>query len=884
MIHLHLHSTHSVLDGYGTPEQYADAAVALGQNAVAVTDHGNVCAHRTWDKACRARKVKPIFGCEVYVRNSPRYAHMTLLAADKEGYQNLLRLTSLAYTQDHFEKRPLLSLAEIAEKQAGLIVLSGCYGAGMPHLARKKGPEGAVDALTRLKRLFGDRLYCEIQHTDMEQTREFRAIASLLGIKCCPTFDVHFPLKQDFEIQDLLFCIGQQRRIGDVGRMKYPPTLFMHNDEEAAAAGFSTEELEVTEQIAEMCNVELPRVEPLRLYDGRERMVADLGDIDKLLPAERERIEREMSVIDKLGLHSYFVIMADVIRHFKAEGRFVGYARGSSAGSFVAYKMGITEVDPLKYGLSFERFLDVHRADYPDIDTDFPQELRGGVADYLKKRYGGDAVARLTTYVTYKGAGIFWDIARVANIDRSVVARMTKDIPPVVNDEIDMSDIMEIPAVKAAAESFPIFKLAPKLEGQVRHLGQHASGYLLSPGPIDEIIGTMRVSGDTVASADKGQAEQAGLLKLDILGLITLDIIEEVAADAKLSSPFLYQMQHNDPAVFAAFNAGQTAGTFQMEGAAVARILKTFQVESLEDLAFVSAVARPGASIALKMGGAYPEQVKPMIFKRKYFVYQEELMRILAWLGYDDASVTHFRRMVSKKKLHVLERDFHASFVERCRAMGIENPETFWDVVLRTGAYMFNLSHAIAYAHLSYLTMWLKLHHREAFARAYLNHTNSDAKRRAFLREGWLIRIDIGQRSGRQFDVAGGTVTGGPLAVKGVKAALWGKHLGKPHKSVSNAIAKAAAEPAKYAPWACLDDFGNRYSPGAFPEGEFLVIVRAWEVGDGSCIIEDKNGAEKAYYNPKFVTLTEGGAYRCAVTKHKYAKIDSAREWKPTND
>lgn len=879
MIHLHLHSTYSILDGYGTPEQYADTAVKLGQKAIAVTDHGNVCAHRSWEKACKARSVKPIYGCELYVRNKPRHGHLTALAATDDGYRNLLRLVSLSNTEGHLERRPLLDINEIAEHQQGIIFLSGCYGAGLPHLAYKESPERAYVAISDMRRKI-DNLFIEIQHTDPAETELFRSVGQMLRIPCIPTFDVHYPRPENYKAQDLMFCIGQKRRLGDAQRMKYPETLFMHSTTEAMRY-FTEAEIQCTDMIAEQCNVTLPRFKPMVIENARDRMIALVAENSKRLPAltdaHRAQYRHELEVIDRLGLHTYFVLMAEVIMEFKRRGRMVGHARGSSAGSVIAYLLGITEIDPIRYGLSFERFLDVHRTDYPDIDTDFPQEVRGEIAEWLQQKYGRDHVARLTTFITYKGSGVFWDIARAASLDRALVGKITQEIPQIVNDEVDMDDIMQIPAVSEAVSKWPVFKYAAQLEGQTKTVGQHASGYLICPVPIQDAIGMMASKDGLVAAADKDQAESAGLLKLDILGLNTLDIIEDVMRECHISNDALYRMEPNDPAVFEAFNNGTVAATFQMEGGAVRNVLRDIKVESIEDLAFVSAVARPGASTALKLDGDYPEQIKQFIYKGRYLVYQEELMRILKWLDFDDRQVTHFRKMVSKKKLNVLESDYHDLFVQRCEKRGVIRAEHFWSVIQRTGAYAFNKSHAIAYAHLSYLTMWMKLCHREAFAKAYLNRTEDNEKRRAFLREGWTVKLYDPENISDRFNVKGNTVTGGLTSIKGVGIALLAKHRSKPHKFVMNAIERARAMPHEYAPWSCLEDFGNRFKIGSLPRGEYMVTARVWDVKDGMCVMEDKNGAEKAYYDPRFVKIEKGKAYRFAVTKFRYAKIDSAR-------
>jgi len=890
-VHLHLHTTFSFLDGYGTADQYVARCKEIGQGAFAITDHGNVFGHRPFATAALKAGLKAILGCELYVRNPEgRYFHLTVLAKNAEGYRNLCRLVSLSAQEDHFDSRPQVTWMELRKHKAGLIFLSGCFGAGVLHrLWTDKQTEEMTRKAAAMKRLLGPDFYLEIQHTDDKERDMIRIIGKMINIRCVPTLDVHYPRAEDYETEDLIFCIGQKKRMGDMTRYRLPSNEWMMSEAEVLACGFTQEECDLTAEIAAQCDVKFEKLQPLRIENDRQTMIDMVGRHCKRLGERikndvyRDRYRYELSVIDRLGLHSYFVIMADVINEFKSRGVFIGPARGSSAGSLVAYLLGITEVDPIQFGLSFERFLDINRRDYPDIDTDFPPCSRQDVVDYLRDRYGRDRVGRIGSFTTWRGGSVFWDIARVYGIDRTVAAKIGKGIPALNNDQVGMKEILEIPAVASVVKKWPVFAKAIDIEGQVRQLGQHASGYAVSPVPLTDTMPDYRMGGSVIISVDKDQAENAGLIKLDILNVEMLDVVQEVLRDAKLRPEYLYELPFDDDAVLEEFRKVNVAGVFQFEGHAVKKVLQTFRVESFDDLAFINAVARPGASNALSGAVKVPDVLTKFIYKGKYFVYQEELMAILRFLNFDWDEVTKFRKLVSKKKTIELRERFFAKFVKELSAhISPKEAIEFWAVINKCGEYMFNKSHAVAYAALAYYCMHLKLYYGPLFVKAYMNGTDSDEKRRAMLREcisrGWSYQIYDPEKSKTSFVVEDNMVIGSLLAVKGIGAAKAAAIMvGKMDRGSQKAISSATAVPEVFAPWAALDDFGNRYRLGALPEGEYIVKARVWGVKDGHCMMEDKNGAERGYFNPDFVTLEEGGAYSLAITKFKYAKIDSAR-------
>lgn len=892
MISLHTHSTYSFLDGYGTPEQYVERLKEIGETCMALTDHGNIFGHRPFYRAFKKAGMKMIPGCEMYVSNAKGcYYHITVLASTNEGYKNLCSLVSLSNQPDHIDARPMVSFGELCKHKDGLIILSGCFGDGAPHRSYIKSKEKVLKTVKSMKRIFKNQLYLEVQHTDKAELDFMRLVGKMAGVPVAPTLDAHYPRKDQYKAEDTMLCIGTKSMVADKNRMRLTDNLWMMSTAEALEAGFTQEEIDTTHRIADSCNVELPMLKPVTIEGAREMMVETVRQQAKRLGRTiknkeyRDRYLYEMSVIDRLGLHAYFVVMADVVNEFKRRGVFIGPARGSSAGSLVCYLMGITEVDPMAYDLKFERFLDMNRADYPDIDTDFPPSSREQVIEYLKDKFGHDRVGRICSFNTYKGSSVFWDVARIFGFGPDLARELGKAVPVIANDTIDMEAILATPAVKEIVDKWPEFSIAAQLEGQVRQLGKHASGYAISPVNLSEVTAEVNAGGEMVLAVDKAEAEAMGLLKLDILGLNTLDMMQAVMKDVGLKNTDLYRMTATNDAVFDAFRKLRVAGIFQFEGAAVKRVLKDNQVYALDDLAFVNAVARPGAALTLDPAMAPPEPFRRFLYKNRYFVYQEELMAILHWLEFSWPDITKFRKMVSKKQVNELSRLFHDQFIDSCqRIAGITLQEaiSFWTVINRCGEYMFNKSHAVAYAQLAYQAMWLKIMYPDQFAKHYLNATDSDSKRREivreYIREGGKFCVYDRQNPTGSFEVKDGTIIGSLLAIKGIgPAKLKAIMAGRVDKGVINAIEKARTNPAQYAPWACIEDFGNRYHLGCLPEGEYIIKARAWEVKDGKCILEDANGAEKTYFNPAFVEIEEGRVYRFAITKYKYAKIDSAR-------
>lgn len=859
MIHLHLHSTYSFLDGYGTPEQYCKAALENGEKAFALTEHGNIYSHVPFTIEAKKHGIKIIYGCEFYLENTNgKYFHITVLAQNNQGYANLCKMITLANL--NFKQKPLLKLDQLIENQEGLIILSGCWGDGILHrLYQNKDFEGVIRKASELKRSFDVPFFIEIQHHNREELEFFRLVSKHTGIPCVPTCDVHYPTTNDYHAQDIMYTIGQHEKYDSLTRKKLYTNLYMLPVHEALEI-FTGDEIQLTYDITDMCNVELPVFAPIIEEDAKKKLLQMVAQYSQRLGNKinndiyQQRFLYELSIIDKLNLHTYFIIMADLVNYFKDIGYFIGVGRGSAAGSLISYLLGITEVDPIEYNLSFERFLDINRKDYPDIDTDFSSNARDKAIEYLKNKFGKDKIGRLCTFAYYKGSSVFWDIARIYGIDRRIAKELSL---ATISEE-------EIPKEHELYRKYPRLKEALLLEGQIRQISKHASGVIISPEPLDNFCATNYANGEYVLSIDKYSAEALGLLKLDILGLKTLDIIESVCKKENIDPKSLYRLEYNDPKVFDVFRKCEVAGVFQFEGETASKVLKEYNdIKSIEDLAFVSAVARPGALASLQ-NAFIPDCLKPFVYKQKYFVYQEELMAILRFLEFSWEEITEIRKGVTKKmldKVKKYEQKFIDKLSKHCNAY---EAKRFWELVLKTGEYSFNKSHAVSYAILSYITAYLKIYHTKSFIESYLDLTDDDVKRRNLVREfinkGYTIEL-IGNSI--SFEVRDKTIYGSLTAIKGIGEVRAMQII----QGKSSAIfEKAKNEPYKFVTWCNLDDFGNRYNLSNLPlESELSVTARVTNVEYTKCLLEDKYGCCKAYFNPRFVKLEENEVYRLFI-------------------
>jgi DNA polymerase-3 subunit alpha len=797
-VHLHTHSEYSLLDGANRLTELIRRTQELEMPALALTDHG--CMHGAWEFHAAARRagIRPILGMEAYVapgdrrartaartgagRPEDRYYHLVLLAQDLDGYRNLVRLTSIGYLEG-FYHRPRIDREVLARHAAGVIVTSACMaGEVARHLAADRWAE-AKEAASWYANLFDGRYYLEVQAHDTPGQRALNEkvfrLASELGLPVVATNDAHFLEAHDHDAHDVLLCIGLGKDYNDEHRMRYDAGLYFKAPAEMAARFPDRPDvIENTLRIADRVDVAFAKqyhVPQFPLPAGvsteaellrrltYERARARFGEP---LPAGWvERIEYELGVIsnDRADYAGYFLITQDFINWAKERGIPVGPGRGSAAGSLVAYVIGITDVDPLQFDLLFERFLNPDRVSMPDIDIDFCYERRGEVIEYVRAKYGKDSVGQIITFGTLKSRAVIRDVGRVLGFEPAETDRLAKLIPNAPNNSLTVAEAaVRVGELRALIESDPrVAKLvayAQKLEGIARHASVHAAGLVIAPGPLHEYVpvctqparGSGAPEDETVIVTqwDMTALEQAGMLKLDFLGLKTLTVIHDAVAAVKARYGALRHpgtgaaydrmgdVPLDDPDVYDMLARGGTAGVFQFESSMATDRLRAMKCDRFEDLVATNALIRPGPHdsgmtdvyIRRKLGREPVSYLHPAleeVLSPTYGVitYQEQLMRMAQLLaGFTLAEADVLRKAVGKKDMELIRREV-GKFVERAVANGVDRQiaDQIADQVATFGRYGFNRSHSVAYALLSYQTAWLKRHYPAEFMAALLS-------------------------------------------------------------------------------------------------------------------------------------------------------------------
>jgi DNA polymerase-3 subunit alpha len=790
-VHLHCHSEYSLLDGANRIGDLISRAQELEQPALAITDHGNL--HGAWDFQEKAKKagIKPIIGMEAYVspgdrreRSRPRnggkpYYHLVLLARDAVGYRNLVKLSSLAYTEGFYTK-PRVDRELLAKYSEGIIVSSACIAGEIATHLLEGRLEEAKGVASWYANTFPDRYYLEVQAHDSGglQSRLNALVLDLsteTGIPVVATNDAHFLRDTDHDAHDVLLCIGLGKDRSDHDRMKYDNGLYFKSAPEIAARFPGRPDvLENTLKIADEISVSFSKKYhvpsfPLPPGVGTENELlvrlseegAKMRYGDPLPDNVRERLEYELGVITKTGYAGYFLITYDFIKAARDRGIPVGPGRGSAAGSLVAYALRITDVCPLKFDLLFERFLNPERVSMPDIDVDFCFERRGEVIEYVRQKYGRESVGQIITFGTMKSRAVIKDVGRVLGFSPAETDALAKLIPNQPNFSLTVKEATsQIAEVKQLYRNDPRYKqlldYAIALEGLSRHAGVHAAGIVIAPGPIDEYVpvctqsskgagGSRDDESIVVTQYDMNALEKTGMLKMDFLGLTTLTIIHDALGLIEATSgtrPNLDELPLDDPETYRQLRAGRTAGVFQFESALATDMLKSMRCDRFDDLVASNALMRPGpldagmhrVYIARKRGEeavTYPLPELAEVLGPTYGVitYQEQVMRIaqiLAGISLAEADV--LRKAVGKKDAALIEAEL-TKFSSKAIARG-HAPAVIQEIAgqIKTfGRYGFNKSHSVAYSILSYHTAWLKTHWPAEFMAALLSSQIGDA-------------------------------------------------------------------------------------------------------------------------------------------------------------
>jgi DNA polymerase-3 subunit alpha len=759
-VHLHVHSEYSILDGACRIPDLAKRAAELEMPAVALTDHGSLAGAVALYKAARAEGVKPLIGCEVYVADDRRaqqkgYAHLTLLAETNEGYGNLIKLSSLGYLEGYYYK-PRVDWDLLERHRGGLIALSGCLSGRVCKALEENRPADAEAELDRLEQVFGrDNVYVELQNAHLEvQQRVNPRLVELAAARRLPlvaTGDVHYLRHEDARAHEALLCIQSGDSLRNPNRWRFETDQFYFKTPAEMAADFPGREdaLRRTLEIAERCEVEielgrilLPRFDTPGGRDAFEYLVelVEAGAAKRygaLRPELRERLQFELKTIREMGFSDYFLIVADFVGFAKRNGIAVGPGRGSAAGSLVAYCLEITDIDPLRYDLLFERFLNPGRKSMPDMDIDFAVEGRERVINYVRERYGRDRVAQIITFGTMAARAAVRDAGRVLEHPYGVVDRIAKLIPEGPGQTLEEC-LKPGAELRRAYDADPVAReivdLARPLEGLTRQDGIHAAAVVIGAEPLTEVVPVQQKgpAEEIVTQFDGTTIEGLGLLKMDFLGLRNLDVIEKAAG--LVPGLDISAIPLDDRKTYEMLARGESVGVFQFESAGMREALRQVKPTEFEDLIALGALYRPGPMAyipvyARRKNGlepvTYPDERLRPITESTYgiCIYQEQYMEIAKRMaGFSPAEADDLRKAIGKK-IHSLMASLREKFLEGCAANGVAAAvaQQLWADMEQAQDYSFNKSHAACYALISYRTAWLRANHPREYMAALIS-------------------------------------------------------------------------------------------------------------------------------------------------------------------
>ena len=825
-VHLHVHTEYSLLDGACRIGRMMERVKELGQEAVAITDHGVMYGVIDFYRAAKKAGIKPIIGCEVYVAPRSRHDkvhgtdreayHLILLCMNETGYQNLSYMVSQGFL-DGFYGKPRVDMELLRAHSEGLICLSACVAGQVPQLLLHDDYEAAKAKALEFAAIFPGRYYLELQDHGLDvQTRVNQGILRLAketGLPLVATNDAHYLRREESELQDVLMCIQMQKTVEDQDRMRFETEEFYLKSEEEMASLFPNvpEALENTVRIAEQCNLEftfgnyhLPefKLPPGETNVGYFRKLC-LQGFAKRYPNPTEQhtkqLEYEMQMIEKMGYVDYFLIVADFVDFAKRSGIPVGPGRGSAAGAIVSYCLFITDLDPMQYGLVFERFLNPERVSMPDIDMDFCQARRGEVIDYVMEKYGSDHVAQIVTFGTMAARAAIRDVGRAMNFTYAETDAVAKLVPTTLH--ITIEEALKVsPQLKAMYDADErirrLIDMAQALEGMPRNTSTHAAGVVITKLPVYDYVPLARNDDTIVTQFTMTTLEELGLLKMDFLGLRNLTVIDDAQKLIRIREPdfAIEKVADGDKLTYAMLAEGKTAGVFQMESAGITGVCVGMKPESIEDLTAIVALYRPGPMDSIPkfirskqnpktITYRHPKLVSILSVTYGCIVYQEQVIEIFRQLGgYTLGQADNMRRAISKKKQAIIleeRKAFVYGDAERgipgAIANGVEEKiaQEIYDEILDFANYAFNKAHAVCYALISYQTAYLKAHYpREYMAALMTSVLDSSTKISGYIAECKNLDIsvlppDINE-SYDNFTVVDGGIRFGLAAVKNI--------------------------------------------------------------------------------------------------------------------
>ncbi|MCQ2535639.1 MAG: DNA polymerase III subunit alpha [Lachnospiraceae bacterium] len=883
--HLHVHTEYSLLDGSNKIKDYVSKVKELGMNAAAITDHGVMYGCIDFYNECLEQGIKPILGCEVYVspesrfdreagHGEDRYYHLILLCENEVGFHNLIKIVSIGFTEGYYYK-PRVDRETLEKYKEGLICCSACLAGEVQKLLTRGFYEEAKKAALWHRDIFGENNYfLELQDHGYEEQKGVNAqlvrLSKETGIPLVATNDVHYTNAEDADAHDLLLCIQTGKTVNDVDRMRYEGGQFYVKSEQEMRELFpyAEEAIDNTQKIADRCNIEikfneykLPHFDVPEGYDSftylkelcekglKERFARYYENGNETyhnftFAQLEEKLNYELNVIQTMGFVDYFLIVWDFIKYARDNGIAVGPGRGSAAGSIVSYTIGITDIDPIKYELIFERFLNPGRVTMPDIDIDFCVDRRGEVIDYVKRKYGNDNVTQIITFGRLLAKGVVRDVARVLDMPYSVGDMIAKKVP---NEAKNLTEAMNLnPELKAMYTSDPQIKhlldMALKLEGLSRNSGVHAAGVVIAPKPVYEFVPVSRGTEDNITTQyTKDTVEHLGLLKMDFLGLRNLTIIQDainaIEENHNVKIDF-HTMEFDDKKVFDLISSGHTEGIFQLESKGMKSFMKDLKPQSIEEVIAGISLYRPGPMdfIPAYIKGKQNRdlitydcpQLKP-ILENTYgcIVYQEQVMQIVRDLaGFDLPRSDEVRRYMSKKKMDKMEHE-RQNFVYGSKEDGIPGcinngidesvAQKIYDELIEFSKYAFNKSHAAAYAEVAYQTAWLKTYYPVEYMASLMTRAiGATDDLRGYIVHAKSLGIDILPPSINEsiggFSASGKNIRFGLSAIKNVG---------------SNCVVALIEEREKNGPFRNLDDFIRRMDSGSINKRAVENFIKA---------------------------------------------------------